>query len=36
MELCPPDFLTKVPKIYDAEIITSLTTVAGNTGYLHA
>jgi hypothetical protein len=32
-QLCPPYFLTKVPKIYDGEKTASSTNVAGKSGY---
>jgi hypothetical protein len=35
MQLCPPDFLTKVPKTYGGEK-TAFLTNAEKTGYLHA
>jgi hypothetical protein len=35
-QLCPPAFLTKATKIYDAEKIASSTNVSGKSGYPHA
>jgi hypothetical protein len=32
-QLCPPYFLTKVPKIYDGGKIASSTNAAGKSGY---